>query len=75
MLILAFITPIQGENWIYIVPILLPSIIFGTLNVLWSVHRAQDMGLSKWTCLALFVPFGNVSFWIALLVTRGHPAE
>ena len=37
--------------------------------VLWSVHRAQDIGWSKWWCLLFVTPFVVVApiFWLVLL--------
>jgi uncharacterized membrane protein YhaH (DUF805 family) len=42
-----------------------------------SVYRAQDMGISKWWCLVLFVPPATVIFLLLLMFAKSapHPAE
>ena len=48
------------------------AIIFGlgVLMSLWSVHRTQDMGVSKWWCLLMGLPAINLVFILALMVVR-----
>ncbi len=45
-----------------------------TLILLWSVHRTNDIGASKWWNLLFVVPFASLVWWIVLLVRKGRPA-
>jgi uncharacterized membrane protein YhaH (DUF805 family) len=38
------------------------------LHLVWAVHRAQDIGWSKWWCLLLQVPVVNLVTLLALLL-------
>jgi len=39
--------------------------------VLWSVHRVQDIGWSKWWCLFFLVPGVSLIVWLVLLFKPG----
>lgn len=40
--------------------------------VLWSAHRAQDIGWSKWSCLLYLVPLVGLIFWLLLFFWPGQ---
>ncbi len=46
---------------------LVGSIGLWVLFILWSVHRAQDAGLSRWWCLLISVPLAGLVMWAVLL--------
>ncbi len=46
------------------------------LHLIWSVHRAQDAGLSKWLNLLQLVPLVGLGVWIFLLLKKSErPSE
>lgn len=46
---------------------LVGSIGLWVLFILWSVHRAQDAGLSRWWCVLISVPVAGLILWAVLL--------
>ncbi len=40
------------------------------LYLIWSVHRAQDAGLSKWLNLIQLIPLVGLGLWVLLLVKK-----
>lgn len=56
-----------GDNGgLFIVPL---SLLTNALIMVWSVHRANDMGNSYWKTLLLFVPIANL-IWLVLLCVK-----
>jgi hypothetical protein len=47
--------------------------------ILWSVHRTQDIGWSRWLNLLFLVPLGGIVWWIVLMAApsraRGEAAN
>jgi uncharacterized membrane protein YhaH (DUF805 family) len=64
-------------------PLLGPASMFGAvlgvpivvLTTLWSVHRTQDIGWSKWWCLLFLIPFLGMLYGLAMLVWPGRAAH
>jgi len=50
---------------------LLGSVALSVFLVLWSAHRAQDIGWSKWWCLIFLIPLVGLVFWFVLLFKAG----
>lgn len=78
MIPLIIIGALMSEVMVYVEPtlaavlVLLVSLVMSVLGILWSVHRNQDIGVSKWWCLLLMIPFVNIVFILVLLFTRGQ---
>ncbi len=51
------------------------NIVISILIILWSVHRTQDIGWSKWWCLLMFVPLVGLIFWLVLLFRAGKQTD
>ncbi len=47
------------------------SLVAQVLLVLWSVHRVQDIGWSRWICLLYLVPGVGTILWFILLFKAG----
>ena len=68
------IVPLVGEGSAALVLlglIILGSAALSVFLVLWSAHRAQDIGWSKWWCLLFLVPIVGLVFWFVLLFKPG----
>lgn len=78
MIPLIIIGALMSEVMVYVEPtlaavlVLVVSLVMSVLGILWSVHRTQDIGVSKWWCLLLMIPFVNIVFILVLLFTRGQ---
>jgi len=55
--------------------VVLVNLVIWVLLLLWSVHRLQDIGWSRWWCLLSFLPFLGLLFWLALLFVPGKPQD
>lgn len=60
---------IVGLGWI------VALVIFGILGALWSVHRVQEVGASKWWSLLLLVPAVNLIHIAFLFFYSGQKAK
>lgn len=47
-------------------------VVLAVSTLLWSVHRVQDIGWSKWLCLLFALPLVNVGLWLILLCVPGR---
>ncbi len=56
---------------VLIVVIVFWTLVMSILNYLWSVHRAQDIGWSKWWTLLFVVPGVNLIYFLVILFQPG----
>ena len=69
--VMSTVTAAAGNAFLSIIELLINGVL-GILIVLWSVHRVQDIGWSKWWCLLFFVPLVGIVFWFVLLFKMGE---
>lgn len=53
----------------------LGSVTLGVFETLWSVHRIQDIGQSKWWTLFLLVPVVNLIYVAVMIFCPGQEAR
>lgn len=60
---------------VLIIVIVCGTLAMSVLNYLWSVHRAQDIGWSKWWTLLFVVPGINLIYFLVILFQPGCKVE
>jgi uncharacterized membrane protein YhaH (DUF805 family) len=53
----------------------LGGLVFTIFLALWSSHRSQEVGWSKWWSLLLMLPVVGLIFWVILLFKPSHEGK
>ena len=63
-----------GSAFLRIIDVIV-SVVLWIQIVVWSVHRVNNIGRSKWWCLLILLPLVNIVFWFVLLFKIGEQRD
>ncbi|MGD1879144.1 MAG: DUF805 domain-containing protein [Kiloniellaceae bacterium] len=76
MLVLSSLTKSAGGGSAFLSIIdVIVSVVLWIQIVVWSVHRVNNIGWSKWWCLLILLPLVNIVFWFVLLFKIGEQRD